>query len=632
MVSESIRTDPDWHDRDYKSAPHGLRFAVPKVVARCALVRLSWGSWLHPGDRAMARSATAPLDRQIRRVRRRLFLQGLIKALCVAWAAALLIGCGWVFLQPLFNPDSPGRLLAAVSGGLLIAASFLATGFTILRRPRPLAVALEFDERFNLKERATTALSLRPADVSSPAGQALLADVHARVAPLRVAERFPIRLPWVAALPPVLGLVLFLLAFFYHPSSAPTLAAQEQLLAVEPGIKANVERKLRQLQKRDRLKAQKEQPRSAELQRIETELDKLTRKPRETREQAREVVKDLTTAEEQVKKREKELAERAQALAEQMKQLDRLTGKKPTDGPAQRLEKALDRADFQKARDEAEKLGRQLEAEAQADRLRKKVNEPELNQEQKKEAREQLQRMKEQGLKEGQHEQLQKQIDEIQDKVERLTRSEDARERLRQLEREGLLNREQLQRELDQLEKNSGQLDPQTQKTLEQIAQKLKEAGQCLRGGNNAEAAQKLKEAGELMQQLDGAGECKALADQLGNLQAAREALCQALDGKPAPGGPGGPASGRRPQSTDGKTGSVEDWAHSDFDKGRLQVIDHLPGDGFKGPRKPAEMSEDIRRAAQEAPEAIDRQRLPKSASEMAKGFFEKLRGSEKKD
>ena len=42
-------------------------------------------------------------------------------------------------------------------------------------------------------------------------------------------------------------------------------------------------------------------------------------------------------------------------------------------------------------------------------------------------------------------------------------------------------------------------------------------------------------------------------------------------------------------------------------------------------------MTEDIRRAAQEAPEAIDRQRLPKSAGDMAKGFFDKLRGPEKK-
>jgi hypothetical protein len=38
-------------------------------------------------------------------------------------------------------------------------------------------------------------------------------------------------------------------------------------------------------------------------------------------------------------------------------------------------------------------------------------------------------------------------------------------------------------------------------------------------------------------------------------------------------------------------------------------------------------MREEIRQASQEAPEAIDRQRLPRSASDMARGYFEKLRG-----
>jgi hypothetical protein len=59
-------------------------------------------------------------------------------------------------------------------------------------------------------------------------------------------------------------------------------------------------------------------------------------------------------------------------------------------------------------------------------------------------------------------------------------------------------------------------------------------------------------------------------------------------------------------------------------------VVDHVPGDGFKGPRTPDQLKEEIRRAALEAPEALDRQRLPRSASDMARGFFDKLRGPEK--
>src|SRR6185437_2298479 len=120
--------------------------------------------------------------------------------------------------------------------------------------------------------------------------------------------------------------------------------------------------------------------------------------------------------------------------------------------------------------------------------------------------------------------------------------------------------------------------------------------------------------------------ECKELQEQLKQLQGARQAMCQALDGKPVPG------AGKRPEAKDGQTTSKEEWAHSRMDKGRLQVLDPVPGDGFKGPRKPAEMMEDIRRASQEEPEAIDRQRLPRSASDMARGYFEKLRGPDRKD
>jgi hypothetical protein len=155
--------------------------------------------------------------------------------------------------------------------------------------------------------------------------------------------------------------------------------------------------------------------------------------------------------------------------------------------------------------------------------------------------------------------------------------------------------------------------------------------------GKDGEAAQKLDELAKQLADLDSDGESESLQEQLARLQAARKAVCKALDGAGQPGsgptdrGQPVPASGRRPESEEGPTKSKEEWARSKLDKGKLQVIDHVPGGGFKGPRKPDEMVEDIRRAAQDAPEAIDRQRLPRSAGDMAKGYFEKLRGPDKK-
>jgi hypothetical protein len=577
----------------------------------------------------MANAPLSPLELQLRRARRRLFVQGLIDHLTTGWVIALGLAAVWLLVEPYLRFSVPVALRWAVFGGLAFAATLAAIVVTILRRPSPVAAALAIDERFGLHERVTTAVTLAPQQAASPAGVALLADVQHRLAPLRVGERFPLRLRRRAVWLPCLGVVVALLAVFWRPVIVPPpVEGGDQKLATSTEAQTEIEKQLKGLEKKNPPKRNTDK-KSQELEKLEAELDKLARKPHETREQARDVVKDIGNAQDQVKEREKELKERAQAMREQMKQIERLAGQKPKEGPAKKLDQALDKADFRKAREEADKLGRQLEANEQADRLRKKLQEPgKLNEEEKKEAREQLQRLKDKEMKGKDREKLAEQMQDIEDRLQRLTRSEEAKERLRDLERQGLINKEQLDRELDQAQRNFDKLDPQTKKMLQDIAKKLAEARQCMKEGKDGEAAQKLAEAGEMFQKLDIDGEGKELAKQLQALEDARQALCRALDGKPkdAPGGPGGPASGRRPESKDGVTGSREDWAHSDVDKGQLHVIDQAPGDGFKGPRTPAEMTEDIRRAAQDAPEAIDRQRLPRSASDMAKGYFDKLR------
>jgi hypothetical protein len=413
------------------------------------------------------------------------------------------------------------------------------------------------------------------------------------------------------------------LAFFYKPVLNPTQAQSDQPLADSAVAKAQIEKALRPLQ-RKQAKKPTDRPKSEELQRLEAELDRLAQKPHETKEQARELVKDLTNTEEEARKREKQLAERVDALKAQMKQAERLTQKEKKDGPARKLDKALDQADFKKAREEAERLGKQLQADEEVARLKKKMKDEPLTDEQKQEVREQLEKLKDQELSREQKEQMQQQLQDIKDRVERLTRSDEARKRLQELERQGAINKEELERELDQLEKNMAKLDKESLKQLQELAQKLGECQKCMNEGKEGEAAKKLGEAADALAKLDPNGEMKDLRQQLEQLQAARQAMCQALDGKPVPG------AGKRPEAKDGETASKEEWAHSQMDRGRLQVIDQVPGDGFKGPRKPAEMTEEIRRASQEEPEALDRQRLPRSASDMARGYFEKLRGPDR--
>ncbi|MHB1421843.1 MAG: hypothetical protein ACYC3I_01335 [Gemmataceae bacterium] len=570
----------------------------------------------------MARTPATPLDRQLGRVRRRLFLQILLRTLVWCWLASFACAVSWFLAEPFAVPGASPSLRWTVADGLLGMFTIVAVALAVRRAPSRIAAALALDEHFHLKERVTTALTLSQAELASPAGQALVADVHTRLGPLRVPERFPLRIPRLAALLPLAAVVLLLLEFFYKPAVTPTQAG-DRSLADSPVAQARIEKALRPLQHKPGTKPG-ERPKSEELQKLEAELDRLAQKPHDTKEQARELVKDLTNAEDEVQKRQKQLTDRIDALKEQMKQAQRLSKKDPKDGPAKKLDKALDQADLKKAREEAERLGRQLQADEEAARLRKKMKDEKLTEEQKQEMREQLEKLKDQELNREQKEQLEQQIQDIKDKVERLTRSDEAKERLRELQRKGALDKEELERELDQIDKNMAKLDKETRQQLQELADKLGECRKCMQEGKEGEAAKKLAEAAEKLAQLDPNGECQDLQRQLQQLQEARTAMCQALDGKPVPG------AGKRPESKDGETGAKEEWAHSKMDKGRLQVIDHVAGDGFKGPRKPADMSEEIRRAAQEEPEALDRQRLPRSASDMARGYFEKLRGPDR--
>ncbi len=572
----------------------------------------------------MARTRLTPLERPITRVRRRLILQIALEMLLRCWLGSIVCAAGWIALQPYAVRDGEASSRWISAGCIAGAGSALAVALAWRRKPTREEAALALDERFCLKERATTAAMLSPDELATPAGQALLADANARIEPLRLSERFPVRVPRRAVLLPLALVALVLLAVWYKPNLAPPPSGNDPALVEYPLAAAQIDKALRPLQ-RPSEKKPGERPKSEELQRLEAELDKLAQKPRDTKEQARALVKDLTHAEDEVRKRERELAERADALKDQMKQVERLSRKAKLDGPAKQLNDALNRGDLKQAREEAERLGKRLQADEEVARLRKKMKEEKLTEEQKQEMRERLEKLKDQELSREQKEQMEEQLQDVKDKLERLTRSEEAKERLREMQRQGALDREELERELDRIDKNLAKLDRESRQQLQELADKLGECQKCLKEGKEEEAAKKLGEVADKLAQLDPNGECEALQQQMRQLQQARKAVCQALDGKAQP------ATGRRPESKDGDTAAKEEWAHSTLDKGRLQVIDHVPGDGFKGPRKPAEMTEEIRRAAQEEPEALDRQRLPRSASDMARGYFEKLRGPDRK-
>ena len=92
------------------------------------------------------------------------------------------------------------------------------------------------------------------------------------------------------------------------------------------------------------------------------------------------------------------------------------------------------------------------------------------------------------------------------------------------------------------------------------------------------------------------------------------------------------PAAGRRPLGKEGAVRSFDTKPKGEFDPNGRKIIDgYAPGQSFKK-RSGAELVGEIKQASQDAPEALEQQRIPKAAREMAKGYFRNLRDQTSKD
>lgn len=93
-----------------------------------------------------------------------------------------------------------------------------------------------------------------------------------------------------------------------------------------------------------------------------------------------------------------------------------------------------------------------------------------------------------------------------------------------------------------------------------------------------------------------------------------------------------GQASGRRPLGKKAPFRSFDAKNRGEFDPKGKKIFDgYAPGQSFRK-KGGAELVGEIKQASQEAPEAIEQQRIPKAAREMAKGYFQKMREQAERD
>jgi hypothetical protein len=266
-------------------------------------------------------------------------------------------------------------------------------------------------------------------------------------------------------------------------------------------------------------------------------------------------------------------------------------------------------------------------------------------------AREELSKLSKQlkngELSEKDKEKLAQQMNGLQKKLQELSKQKNKEEMLKKLAEEGKLDPEALERELAQLKKDNEKL-----KDLQKLANKLNQCQQCMKSGDMASAQKALADS---MDQLDAmsreGNELGDLRDQLGKLKKAKDALTSACEcdnpgGLGEGDGEGGKSQtnpmrgqggdglgaaaqgfGERPDGEQGKIRPYDAKQNGQFNaKGQKLFDGFVPGQAFKK-KSGVELTGEIKQAAQEAPEAIETQRIPKAARDMARGYFKNLGG-----
>lgn len=555
------------------------------------------------------------LERSVRIARGRLVSQSFLNKLAGCLAVAVGLALVWFVVQPLVLETPPKWLRWTVLGVLSGAGLLTAVLWTRRTAPSREYAALELDSRFDLRERVTTAVALTPDLRQTSAGQALVADAEAKVKPLSVSEKFPVKPRWTAALAPTFAVALVAVVLWWNPAllnwgqdaqagtdKAETAKLSQNTLQKKP---TNPQaKKPDDLNKRDN--------KSAKLEELEKELADLKDKYKdpfeETVEKNREKVADLAPLEDKIKKFNEEKEQKLQQLQDKLSQLEKL--KKDSDfddGPAKELNDALAKGDLKKAEEEV-------------DELRKKAKDKKLD--------------KEDAQK------LSKQLDKMKDELERLARDQERKDKLKkdieQAKKEGK-DAESLERELEKME----QEQKAASELMEKLAQQMAGAKSALDKDDLEQVAEELAKAGKTLEQIEAEVEDLKEGDAtLQRLKELRRAACEACEGEGKDKKPwngkmsksgknnGGEGAGEREINEKAEGNTVDERVRSPFDvKGKKSFGGLTKGQAFTK-KTDKELGSAIEQAAQEAPTAAEVQRLPRDARESVKEYFEKLGGT----
>jgi len=550
--------------------------------------------------------------RQVAKARRRLILQQFMSVVVWTLFAALIlaaIGLAAPKIWPL-SLDQQVWLMSWI-GGSLAAGLIVAAIWTYAVRRSALEAAIELDLRYNLRERISSTLALTKEELETEAGRALMSDAVRRVERIDVREQFGIAPNWRLALPLIPALAIVGLLFIPDAAFKQAEAAATQQAEQKKVVKKAAE-KLQQKLAEKAKQAEEEGLKDADLlKEMNKELNKLASKEGADRKNALIKINDL---QKEVEKRKAELG----GADKLRKELDKLG--KIEKGPAEALAKAMKDGNFEKAKEELEKIKDDLKN----DKLTKEEKEKLANQ------LEQVQQ-KLQQLKEAQAEARKELEREIEKKLAEGDLGEAAR----------------LQQQLDEMQQQARQMD----QLMDKLGDKLSQAAKALKDGEGkmqqdaldqlAQDLDQLKEQLERLDQLDELQGELADAKNAMNCEQCKGAGCKACEGNGSKRGKGdgkGNGIGDGLGEGQGKGNRPEEETDSNFFDSRV-AGDPKAGESVRigdagGKNIAGKTVIEVRQEVQESlkkreSDPILEQALPRDQRENARQFFERFNKGE---
>jgi len=435
------------------------------------------------------------LRQQVARARRRLVLEQFSGRLVWCLVGALTLAAiavavpRIVIVENLLPSWDTAWLIGAIVVGVLAAAAW-----TVVKHRSQLDAAIEIDRRFDLRERVASSLSLSDEDQATEAGNAVVNDALRAVKRIDVDEKFRLKLDRRAWWPLVPAAIVFALVTFVEYRSArsgldpnaPAIQTQQVKQSAEA-----LRKKIEQLNKKSHEK---------DLKKAENVFKQIEQGVRELEEKkdldrTKAAVK-LNNIAEQLEERRQQLGGK-DGLKEQFQSMKNLGA-----GPAEKAAEAMKQGDWQKARQEFEKLAKDL---------------------------------KEGKLSDADKEKLMKQLQNIKEKLEGANESrkqamENLKQQIEQQKQQGNIAKAgQLQQKLDRMQKQQQQMEK-----LQQMAQQMAQMQQALQQGDGQKAAAALDQmARQLAQMQQDMNELEMLDAAMEQLELAKLAMaCEACMGE----------------------------------------------------------------------------------------------------